>query len=58
MSIIRLIVRVLFAAFFIGAGVTHFTNEAFFTAIVPPHCRGQWRWSMSRRRGDRPERCC
>jgi uncharacterized membrane protein len=37
MSIIKLIVRVLFAAFFIVAGITHFTNEAFFTSIVPPY---------------------
>jgi uncharacterized membrane protein len=37
MSIIKLIGRVLFAAFFIGAGVSHFTNEAFFTGIVPPY---------------------
>jgi uncharacterized membrane protein len=37
MSILKLIVRVLFAAFFIVAGITHFTNEAFFTAIVPPY---------------------
>jgi uncharacterized membrane protein len=37
MAIIKIIVRVLFAAFFIVAGVSHFTNEAFFTAIVPPY---------------------
>jgi uncharacterized membrane protein len=37
MAIIKVIVRVLFAAFFIFAGVGHFTNEAFFTAIVPPY---------------------
>jgi uncharacterized membrane protein len=32
-----LVVRVLFAAFFIVAGVTHFTNRDFFTSIVPPY---------------------
>jgi uncharacterized membrane protein len=37
MAIVKVIVRVLFAAFFIFAGVGHFTNEAFFTAIVPPY---------------------
>ena len=37
MTTIKLIVRVLFAAFFIIAGVTHFTNRDFFTSIVPPY---------------------
>ena len=37
MSIFKTVVRVLFAAFFIVAGVTHFTNFAFFIAIVPPY---------------------
>ena len=37
MSIIKAIVRVLFAGFFIVAGVSHFTNRDFFTAIVPPY---------------------
>ena len=37
MSRIKTVVRVLFGAFFIVAGVTHFTNEAFFTSIVPPY---------------------
>jgi uncharacterized membrane protein len=32
-----LIFRVLFAAFFVVAGVTHFTNRDFFTSIVPPY---------------------
>ena len=37
MKLFKLIVRVLFAAFFIVAGVTHFTNRDFFTSIVPPY---------------------
>jgi uncharacterized membrane protein len=37
MSIIKTIVRVLFAGFFIVAGISHFTNRHFFTAIVPPY---------------------
>ena len=37
MVVFTAIVRVLFAAFFIVAGVTHFTNRDFFTAIVPPY---------------------
>ena len=37
MSLIQTIVRFLFGAFFIVTGVTHFTNEAFFTSIVPPY---------------------
>ena len=37
MSRIQTVVRFLFGAFFIVAGVTHFTNEAFFTSIVPPY---------------------
>jgi uncharacterized membrane protein len=37
MTTIKVIVRVLFAAFFIIAGVTHFTNRDFFTSIVPPY---------------------
>ena len=36
MSIVKTVVRVLFAAFFIFAGITHFTNREFFIAIVPP----------------------
>lgn len=31
------VVLVLFGVFFIVAGVTHFTNQAFFTSIVPPY---------------------
>jgi uncharacterized membrane protein len=31
------IVRVLFAAFFVIAGITHFTNREFFISIVPPY---------------------
>ncbi len=37
MSRMKTAVRVLFGAFFIVAGVTHFTNESFFTSIVPPY---------------------
>lgn len=37
MSRIKTVVRFLFGASFIVAGVTHFTNEAFFTSIVPPY---------------------
>jgi uncharacterized membrane protein len=37
MKAFGLVVRVLFAAFFIVAGVTHFTNRDFFTSIVPPY---------------------
>ena len=29
--------RVVFGVFFVVAGVTHFTNQAFFTSIVPPY---------------------
>src|SRR5262245_12158847 len=36
MKAFSFVVRVLFAAFFVVAGVTHFTNRDFFTAIVPP----------------------
>lgn len=36
-SLIQTVVRFLFGAFFIVAGVTHFTNEAFFKSIVPPY---------------------
>ena len=37
MTTFKTIVRVLFAAFFVVAGVTHFTNRDFFTSIVPPY---------------------
>jgi uncharacterized membrane protein len=37
MRIFKTTVRVLFAAGFIFAGVSHFTNRDFFTAIVPPY---------------------
>ena len=37
MKTIKAIVRVLFAAFFVIAGVTHFTNREFFISIVPPY---------------------
>ena len=37
MKALSLVVRVLFSAFFIVAGVTHFTNRDFFTSIVPPY---------------------
>lgn len=32
----RIALRFLFGAFFVVAGVTHFTNRAFFVSIVPP----------------------
>jgi uncharacterized membrane protein len=35
--VFKAIVRVLFGAFFVVAGITHFTNRDFFTAIVPPY---------------------
>ena len=34
---LKTVIRVLFASFFIVAGVTHFTNRGFFTSIVPPY---------------------
>jgi len=37
MKAFKIILRVLFAAFFVIAGVTHFTNRDFFIAIVPPY---------------------
>jgi uncharacterized membrane protein len=37
MKTIKLVVRLLFGVFFLVAGVTHFTNRDFFTAIVPPY---------------------
>jgi len=37
MRIVKNIVRAAFAAFFIIAGITHFTNRDFFTSIVPPY---------------------
>lgn len=37
MKTFKAVVRVPFAAFFVIAGVTHFTNRDFFTAIVPPY---------------------
>ena len=37
MKTFKVILRVLFAAFFVIAGVTHFTNRDFFTSIVPPY---------------------
>ena len=37
MKTLKVIVRVLFAAFFVIAGVTHFTNREFFLSIVPPY---------------------
>ena len=37
MKTVKAVVRVLFAAFFVIAGVTHFTNREFFVSIVPPY---------------------
>lgn len=37
MKTFKAVVRVLFAAFFVIAGVTHFTNREFFLSIVPPY---------------------
>jgi uncharacterized membrane protein len=37
MKNLKSVLRLLFAAFFVIAGVTHFTNRDFFTAIVPPY---------------------
>ena len=37
MKTFKAILRVLFAAFFVVAGVTHFTNRNFFVSIVPPY---------------------
>ena len=37
MSIFKTVVRVLFAAFFIFAGIRPFTIRDFFIAIVPPY---------------------
>ncbi len=33
----KLALRILFGLAFVVAGVTHFTNRAFFTSIVPPY---------------------
>jgi uncharacterized membrane protein len=37
MSTVKNVVRVLFAGFLVVAGITHFTNAAFFESIVPPY---------------------
>ena len=37
MKAFKFVLRVLFAAFFVVAGVTHFTNRDFFISIVPPY---------------------
>jgi uncharacterized membrane protein len=36
-TIIRYLVLILLAVAFVGVGITHFTNEEFFVAIVPPY---------------------
>jgi uncharacterized membrane protein len=37
---VRPIMGVLFGAFFVFAGTTHFTNRDFFVSIVPPYLPG------------------
>jgi uncharacterized membrane protein len=37
MALFKSLMRVLYGAAFIYAGVNHFTNRDFFTAIVPPY---------------------
>ena len=37
MRVFKAVVRVVFGAFFVLAGVTHFTNRDFFVSIVPPY---------------------
>lgn len=37
MRIVKLILKVVFAVFFIGAGVSHFRSPEFFLRIVPDY---------------------
>ena len=37
MPIFKTVARILFAAFFVFTGVSHFTHRDFFVAIVPPY---------------------
>lgn len=37
MHIVRLVLKVIFALFFIGGGVNHFINTAFYVNIMPPY---------------------
>jgi uncharacterized membrane protein len=37
MRVVKEILCWLMGAFYVGAGISHFVNPAFFVAIVPPH---------------------
>jgi len=37
MRVFKAVVRVVFGAFFVLAGISHFTNREFFESIVPPY---------------------
>lgn len=37
MAVVKLVLKVLFAAFFIMAGVGHFTNEPFYMKLMPDY---------------------
>jgi uncharacterized membrane protein len=42
MQIIKSVLRYVFAAFFISAGVMHFANEAFYMRIMPDYIPLEW----------------